>query len=108
MQKLLEDGKARARTFPSENIEMETPTQKSKKVFPDSPLFKQWGDNLSEDDQREAQALFEKYGYNVFLSDRLPLDRALSETRDPRYMFIIFRPFIQVHTCQMNTNFFVC
>ncbi|XP_013889860.1 probable polypeptide N-acetylgalactosaminyltransferase 8 [Austrofundulus limnaeus] len=58
--------------------------KKTGKVFPDSPIFKEWGDNLSEDEQREAQALFEKYGYNVFLSDRLPLDRPLPETRDPR------------------------
>ncbi|XP_029008748.1 probable polypeptide N-acetylgalactosaminyltransferase 8 [Betta splendens] len=57
---------------------------KSSKVFPNSPLFKQWGENLSEDDQREAQDLFEKYGYNVFLSDRLPLNRALPDTRDSR------------------------
>ncbi|XP_019959146.2 probable polypeptide N-acetylgalactosaminyltransferase 8 [Paralichthys olivaceus] len=57
---------------------------KSNKLFPDSVLFKQWGENLSEDDQREAQGLFQKYGYNVFLSDRLPLDRVLPDTRDPR------------------------
>ena len=59
--------------------------KKSNKLFPDSALFKEWGENLSEDDQREAEGLFKKYGYNVFLSDRLPLDRALPDTRDPRY-----------------------
>uniref|UniRef100_A0AAX7FDV7 Polypeptide N-acetylgalactosaminyltransferase n=1 Tax=Anabas testudineus TaxID=64144 RepID=A0AAX7FDV7_ANATE len=58
--------------------------EKHYKVFPNSPLFKTWGENLSEDDQIEAQELFEMYGYNVFLSDRLPLDRALPDTRDPR------------------------
>lgn len=58
---------------------------KPKKLFPNSALFKEWGgENLSEDEQREAQALFEKYGYNVFLSDRLPLSRDLPDTRDPR------------------------
>ena len=63
----------------------ETPQEKkSKKLFPKSALFVNWGENLSEDDQREAQALYVKYGYNVFLSDRLPLDRALPDTRDPR------------------------
>ncbi|XP_039468463.1 probable polypeptide N-acetylgalactosaminyltransferase 8 isoform X2 [Oreochromis aureus] len=58
--------------------------KKPKKLFPNSALFKEWGANLSEDDQREAQSLYEKYGYNVFLSDRLPLDRPLPDTRDPR------------------------
>ncbi len=61
--------------------------EKSTKLFPNSALFKEWGENLSEDDQREAQGLFENYGYNVYLSDRLPLDRALPDTRDPRYGF---------------------
>lgn len=59
--------------------------EKSNKLYPNSALFKEWGENLSEDDQSEAQRLFEKYGYNVFLSDRLPLDRDLPDTRDPRY-----------------------
>uniref|UniRef100_A0A8C3GAH3 Polypeptide N-acetylgalactosaminyltransferase 8 n=1 Tax=Cyclopterus lumpus TaxID=8103 RepID=A0A8C3GAH3_CYCLU len=58
--------------------------KESKQLFPDSYLFKKWGENLSEDDQREAQDLYKKYGYNVFLSDRLPLDRALPDTRDKR------------------------
>ncbi|XP_068169308.1 probable polypeptide N-acetylgalactosaminyltransferase 8 [Antennarius striatus] len=63
----------------------EDPEKKTtKKLFPDSHLFREWGENLSEEDQIEAQSLFEKYGYNVFLSDRLPLDRVLPETRDPR------------------------
>ncbi|KAG7523557.1 putative polypeptide N-acetylgalactosaminyltransferase 8 [Solea senegalensis] len=55
-----------------------------KKLYPDSPLFSgQWGHNLSEADQKEALALFKMYGYNAFLSDRLPLDRPLPETREP-------------------------
>ncbi|XP_058500832.1 probable polypeptide N-acetylgalactosaminyltransferase 8 [Solea solea] len=55
-----------------------------KKLYPDSPLFSgQWGHNLSEVDQKEALALFNMYGYNAFLSDRLPLDRPLPETREP-------------------------
>ncbi|XP_036962005.1 probable polypeptide N-acetylgalactosaminyltransferase 8 [Acanthopagrus latus] len=58
--------------------------EKSNKLFPKSPLFKDWGENLSEEEQKEAEGLFQKYGYNVFLSDRLPLDRVLPDTRDPR------------------------
>uniref|UniRef100_A0A3Q3MI87 Polypeptide N-acetylgalactosaminyltransferase n=1 Tax=Mastacembelus armatus TaxID=205130 RepID=A0A3Q3MI87_9TELE len=74
---------------PKTNIQNkeETPKEKTpKKLFPNSVLFiwSEWGNNLSEDDQKEAQSLFEKYGYNVFLSDRLPLHRPLPETRDPR------------------------
>ncbi|XP_068458584.1 probable polypeptide N-acetylgalactosaminyltransferase 8 [Clinocottus analis] len=65
--------------------QQKTPKEKkTNKLFPNSVLFNQWGENLSEDDQREAQGLYEKYGYNVFLSDRLPLDRALPDTRDKR------------------------
>uniref|UniRef100_A0A3Q3VL27 Polypeptide N-acetylgalactosaminyltransferase n=1 Tax=Mola mola TaxID=94237 RepID=A0A3Q3VL27_MOLML len=58
--------------------------KKTTKLFPNSPLFKEWGGGLSEEEQREAQTLFQSYGYNVFLSDRLPLDRALPDTREPR------------------------
>ncbi|KAL0968524.1 hypothetical protein UPYG_G00267980 [Umbra pygmaea] len=58
--------------------------KKTSKLFPRSPLFQNWGENLSEDDQKEAQTLFLKYGYNVFLSDRLPLNRQLPDTRDPK------------------------
>ncbi|ELV09160.1 putative polypeptide N-acetylgalactosaminyltransferase 8 [Tupaia chinensis] len=55
-----------------------------KKLFPHSQLFKQWGDDLSEAEQQKAQDLFEKFGYNVYLSDRLPLNRTIPDTRDSR------------------------
>ncbi|CAN9498721.1 unnamed protein product [Ophioblennius macclurei] len=58
--------------------------QRAGKLFPNSPLFRSWGSNLSKADQIEAENVFKKYGYNVFLSDRLPLDRPLPETRDKR------------------------
>lgn len=54
------------------------------KLFPDSPIFKQWGAGLSEAQQREAQRLFQAFGYNVYLSRWLPLDRPIPDTRDPR------------------------
>lgn len=94
MQKILEkdkNGQEKAAEVPKLSEQKDKPKEnanpdaqkeeKPKKVFPKSPLFKTWGSNLSEKDQREAQALFEKYGYNTYLSDRLPLDRDLPETR---------------------------
>ncbi|XP_062237132.1 probable polypeptide N-acetylgalactosaminyltransferase 8 [Platichthys flesus] len=69
---------------PEQKIPNASRAVKSPQLFPDSPLFKQWGQNLSEVEQREAEALFQKYGYNAFLSDRPPLDRVLSDTLDPR------------------------
>lgn len=100
MHKMLEENRARERKAEVERSPVQKQPEakiqdkkdaprekKSNKLFPHSALFKEWGENLSEDDQREAQGLFENYGYNVFLSDHLPLDRALPETRDPRYSF---------------------
>lgn len=54
------------------------------KLFPDSPLFKQWGEDLSEAQQKKAKDLFRKFGYNAYLSNRLPLDRAIPDTRHSR------------------------
>ncbi|XP_021574013.1 probable polypeptide N-acetylgalactosaminyltransferase 8 [Carlito syrichta] len=55
-----------------------------KQLFPHSQLFKQWGQDLSEAQQRKAQDLFQKFGYNVYLSDQLPLNRTIPDTRDSR------------------------
>lgn len=52
-----------------------------KKLYPNSILFKKWGDELSEEEQKEAEDLFQRYGYNAFLSDRLPLNREIANTR---------------------------
>ncbi|KAF7229289.1 probable polypeptide N-acetylgalactosaminyltransferase 8 [Nothobranchius furzeri] len=55
-----------------------------RKLYPNSNLFLKWGDGLSEEEQKEAERLFQKYGYNGFLSDRLPLNREIPDTRPPR------------------------
>ncbi|XP_036423838.1 probable polypeptide N-acetylgalactosaminyltransferase 8 [Colossoma macropomum] len=55
-----------------------------KRLFPNSFLFSKWGGDLTEEEQKEAQQLFQDYGYNVFLSDRLPLNRSIPDTRDPK------------------------
>ncbi|XP_030334444.1 probable polypeptide N-acetylgalactosaminyltransferase 8 isoform X2 [Strigops habroptila] len=52
-------------------------------LYPDSVLFKRWGADLREEEQTVAQNLFLNYGYNVYLSDRLPLDRPIRDTRSP-------------------------
>lgn len=54
-------------------------------LYPDSFLFKLWGTDLREEEQTVAQNLFVKYGYNIYLSDRLPLDRPIRDIRSPRY-----------------------
>lgn len=66
------------------NVEQEKQKPSVPKLYPDSYLFTNWGDGLSEEDQKEAEGLFEIYGYNAFLSNRLPLDRKLPDTRDER------------------------
>uniref|UniRef100_A0A8C2HTG3 Polypeptide N-acetylgalactosaminyltransferase n=1 Tax=Cyprinus carpio TaxID=7962 RepID=A0A8C2HTG3_CYPCA len=67
-----------------DKLEAHLNAKPAKKLFPNSYLFKEWTVELSEDDQRKAEELFQKYGYNAFLSDQLPLDRELPDTRDHR------------------------
>uniref|UniRef100_A0A8C3X897 Polypeptide N-acetylgalactosaminyltransferase n=1 Tax=Catagonus wagneri TaxID=51154 RepID=A0A8C3X897_9CETA len=55
--------------------EIEEKKRKSKELlFPNSVLFKKWGEDLSEAEQKKAEHLFQEFGYNVYLSDQLPLD----------------------------------
>ncbi|CAF99632.1 unnamed protein product, partial [Tetraodon nigroviridis] len=49
--------------------------------FSDSSLFAHWGQNLSPDNRRVALKMFQYYGYNGYLSDRLPLDRPIPDLR---------------------------
>uniref|UniRef100_A0A8C0UKA6 Polypeptide N-acetylgalactosaminyltransferase 18 n=1 Tax=Cyanistes caeruleus TaxID=156563 RepID=A0A8C0UKA6_CYACU len=50
-------------------------------AFTDSSLFAHWGQELSPEQRRLALKQFQYYGYNAYLSDRLPLDRALPDLR---------------------------
>ncbi|XP_056106951.1 probable polypeptide N-acetylgalactosaminyltransferase 8 [Rhinichthys klamathensis goyatoka] len=55
-----------------------------KKLYPQSPLFSSWGAELTVEEQMEAERQFQEYGYNVFLSNRLPVNRTIPDTRDHR------------------------
>ncbi|XP_016358624.1 probable polypeptide N-acetylgalactosaminyltransferase 8 [Sinocyclocheilus anshuiensis] len=59
-----------------------------KKLYPKSPLFSSWGAELTEEEQMEAERQFQEFGYNVFLSNRLPLNRTIPDTRDIRLIYI--------------------
>uniref|UniRef100_A0A3B4YH78 Polypeptide N-acetylgalactosaminyltransferase n=1 Tax=Seriola lalandi dorsalis TaxID=1841481 RepID=A0A3B4YH78_SERLL len=66
------------------SIKREKERKVVRKLFPNSALFTRWGDELSEEEQKEAEKLFQRYGYNAFLSDRLPLNREIPDTRPSR------------------------
>ncbi|KAG7455977.1 hypothetical protein MATL_G00246850 [Megalops atlanticus] len=69
---------------PERDVEVKMEKKVAKKLYPNSALFRNWGDQLSEEEQKEAEAMFQRYGYNAFLSDRLPLNREIPDTRDKR------------------------
>ncbi|XP_032833913.2 polypeptide N-acetylgalactosaminyltransferase 18-like [Petromyzon marinus] len=48
---------------------------------PETHLFKEWGKDLSARQKRKACERFLTYGYNAYLSDRLPLDRDVPDNR---------------------------
>ncbi|XP_032833881.2 polypeptide N-acetylgalactosaminyltransferase 18-like [Petromyzon marinus] len=50
---------------------------------PGAQLFKRWGKELPAWQKRAACARFLTYGYNAYLSDRLPLDRDVPDNRPP-------------------------
>ncbi|MED6275147.1 Polypeptide N-acetylgalactosaminyltransferase 18, partial [Characodon lateralis] len=49
--------------------------------FSDSSLFSHWGQELSPDNRRVALKMFQYYGYNAYLSDRLSLSRPIPDLR---------------------------
>lgn len=49
--------------------------------FSDSSLFAHWGKELAPDNRRVALKMFQYYGYNSYLSDRLSLDRPIPDLR---------------------------
>ncbi|KAM6464798.1 polypeptide N-acetylgalactosaminyltransferase 18 isoform 3-T3 [Liasis olivaceus] len=57
------------------------PEENPAEAFIDSSLFAHWGQDLSPENQRIALKQFQYYGYNAYLSDRLPLDRPLPDFR---------------------------
>ncbi|XP_044281453.1 polypeptide N-acetylgalactosaminyltransferase 18 isoform X3 [Varanus komodoensis] len=57
------------------------PEENPAEAFTDSSLFAHWGQDLSPENRRIALKQFQYYGYNAYLSDRLPLDRPLPDLR---------------------------
>uniref|UniRef100_A0AAR2INQ3 Polypeptide N-acetylgalactosaminyltransferase n=1 Tax=Pygocentrus nattereri TaxID=42514 RepID=A0AAR2INQ3_PYGNA len=49
--------------------------------FADSSLFSHWGQELSPESRRVALKMFQYYGYNGYLSDRLSMDRSIPDYR---------------------------
>ncbi|XP_071371916.1 polypeptide N-acetylgalactosaminyltransferase 18 isoform X2 [Centroberyx affinis] len=49
--------------------------------FSDSSLFAHWGQELAPENRRVALKMFQYYGYNGYLSDRLSLDRPIPDLR---------------------------
>ncbi|MCI4383232.1 hypothetical protein PGIGA_G00023910 [Pangasianodon gigas] len=64
---------------------METPlksdSNQEDRSFSDSSLFSHWGQDLNSESRRVALKMFQYYGYNGYLSDRLPMDRAIPDYR---------------------------
>lgn len=71
-------------SVPQKNEDVKKEKKVLRKLYPNSALFLKWGKELSEEEQKEAEKLFRRYGYNAFLSDRLPLNREIPDTRSPR------------------------
>lgn len=63
-------------------------------LYPDSVLFKCWGEDLREEEQTVAQNLFLSYGYNVYLGDHLPPDQPIRVTRSPQ---VQYKPSLHSH-----------
>ncbi|XP_042301949.1 polypeptide N-acetylgalactosaminyltransferase 18 isoform X3 [Sceloporus undulatus] len=57
------------------------PEENPDEAFTDSSLFAHWGQDLSPENRRVALKQFQYYGYNAYLSDRLPMDRPLPDFR---------------------------
>ncbi|XP_016370071.1 polypeptide N-acetylgalactosaminyltransferase 18-like [Sinocyclocheilus rhinocerous] len=49
--------------------------------FSDSSLFNHWGQDLGPESRRVALKMFQYYGYNGYLSDRLSMDRPIPDYR---------------------------
>uniref|UniRef100_A0A673MMZ5 Polypeptide N-acetylgalactosaminyltransferase n=1 Tax=Sinocyclocheilus rhinocerous TaxID=307959 RepID=A0A673MMZ5_9TELE len=49
--------------------------------FSDSSLFNHWGQELGPESRRVALKMFQYYGYNGYLSDRLSMDRPIPDYR---------------------------
>lgn len=69
----------------SSSVLLETPGKEEDSQadtsFSGSSLFTHWGQELNSDDRRVALKMFQYYGYNTYLSDRLSLSRPIPDLR---------------------------
>lgn len=55
--------------------------------FADSSLFNHWGQDLGPESRRVALKMFQYYGYNGYLSDRLSMDRPIPDYRPNGWVY---------------------
>ncbi|KAK3561837.1 hypothetical protein QTP86_017051 [Hemibagrus guttatus] len=73
------------RIFTGQTMDRKTPlksdSNQEDRSFADSSLFSHWGQDLNSETRRVALKMFQYYGYNGYLSERLPMDRAIPDYR---------------------------
>ncbi|XP_051546807.1 probable polypeptide N-acetylgalactosaminyltransferase 8 [Myxocyprinus asiaticus] len=95
----LEKLEAHVHVIEGRSFKLKGEKKPSEKLFPNSQLFSKWTVELSKEDQRKAEDLFQKYRYNAFLSDQIPLDSDLPETRDYRCVSAVYVNAQYFNTC---------
>ncbi|TTD32924.1 Polypeptide N-acetylgalactosaminyltransferase 18 [Bagarius yarrelli] len=65
----------------SSETPLKSDSNQEDRSFSDSSLFRHWGQDLNSESRRVALKMFQYYGYNGYLSERLAMDRAIPDYR---------------------------